>query len=593
MNATLPAPQKQATENSPIPASPNTQLLPELANRYTPLKELGSGTQGKVFLAERLADNKSVAIKQLRIDSIKTWKEYTLFHREADVLATLNIPGVVKLYEACDYLEATPPCSYLVQEYIEGMTLKQVLSSGYRFSLDRAYDLILQLIDILEKLHTHQPPVIHRDIKPSNIILQDLDSSHFRVFLIDFGAVANPKVQSGGSTVAGTFGYMSPEQIIGRATPQSDTYALAALFAYIISGVDPADMKTQDLRLIIDPYVENHPVALVQTLRRMLEPDLENRLADLKELRKRFSNFKQGNYILENENYQRFSKQELIDRLNAVKHLCQPQNLEIWQNLPDLPQNREPFPCQIYTHPRFENYPVHQTDPIAPLVSISSLLLGILLVQTPIFLLFIGLLYLNSIRPTADYITTCYFLSLYAALIIGLMTPLIEYIDRRLKLNKVETKGRLPWIKDINYKKSSICNLQEEIYMSGRKTIATINSIEYLAIKRTYDYIKRSDGFLIGKTVPVRIEEPPSFRIYYQFNPPDDNEIDDIVHYVDIHRDPTGLFRAGDPLPILYSGLKVPGKPMRVTQSMPYPFPLDDLENPTDYIGKSMTRHKF
>ena len=71
----------------------------------------------------------------------------------------------------------------------------------------------------------------------------------------------------GGSTIAGTFGYMSPEQTIGRPTPQSDTYALAALFTYIISGVDPAEMKTQDLRLIIDPYVENHPVALVQTLR--------------------------------------------------------------------------------------------------------------------------------------------------------------------------------------------------------------------------------------------------------------------------------------------------------------------------------------
>jgi hypothetical protein len=60
---------------------------------------------------------------------------------------------------------------------------------------------------------------------------------------------------------------MSPEQTIGRPTPQSDTYALAALFTYIISGVDPAEMKTQDLRLIIDPYVENPPVALVQTLR--------------------------------------------------------------------------------------------------------------------------------------------------------------------------------------------------------------------------------------------------------------------------------------------------------------------------------------
>ena len=71
------------------------------------------------------------------------------------------------------------------------------------------------------------------------------------------------------------------------------------------------------------------------------------------------------------------------------------------------------------------------------------------------------------------------------------------------------------------------------------------------------------------------------------------DDIDDLVHYVDIHRDPTGLFNVGDPLPILYSGLKEPGKPMHVTQSMPYPFPLDDLEDPTDYIGRSMTRDAF
>ena len=129
---------------------------PELADRYRFIKALGEGAQGKVFLAQRLLDGKQVAIKQLRIDSIKTWKEYTLFHREAEVLENLDIPGVVKFYEACDCLDATPPCSYIVQEYIDGMSLKTVLKSGYRFSLSRAYDIFLQLLDILEKLHKHE-----------------------------------------------------------------------------------------------------------------------------------------------------------------------------------------------------------------------------------------------------------------------------------------------------------------------------------------------------------------------------------------------------------------------------------------------------
>ena len=584
----------------------------ELADRYRFIRELGSGTQGKVFLAERLADNKNVAIKQLRIDSVKTWKEYTLFHREADVLATLNIPGVVKLYEACDYLEAKPPCSYIVQEYIEGMTLKQALSSGYRFSLNRAYDLILQLIDILEKLHTHNPPVIHRDIKPSNIILQNLDSDCFQVRLIDFGAVANPQVQSGGSTVAGTFGYMSPEQLIGRATPQSDTYALAALFAYIISGVDPADMKIQDLRLIIDPYVENHPVALVQTLRRMLEPEIENRLADLSELRKRFNDFKQGHYILENENYQRFSKQELITRLNAVKHLCQPQNLEIWQNLPDLPEKRDKFPCTLCTHPRFENYPKRQTKDNAAwgeqpktTLRFSFLLLFIvyMLCLMPLACIMMTLPRIDTflhffafIDSTAKSIgdkISPEFNYMYIIFIIVCSIPLLPALEltawisnkkgffgliiSKLKQSN-EMKGILPWINSTNYVSSVKCDLHESIYKHGRKTIATITSIYFVPSET--DILNTE---LYNNT--PRIEKPPTFKIYYKFNPPDDNDTNDIIHSINTHRDPTELFKVGDPLPILYVTEESEEHVLRVTQSMPYPFPLEDLEYKEDYIG--------
>ncbi|MBQ8037621.1 MAG: serine/threonine protein kinase, partial [Proteobacteria bacterium] len=220
--------------DEPVLKKPKT-----LEDRYTFIRELGSGAQAKVFLAKRLSDGQMTAIKQLRIDSIKNWKEYTLFHREAEVLSTLDIPGVVKLYDAYDSLEEEPPCSYIIQEYVDGPTLKEVLKSGYRFSVSQVYDIILQIIDILEKLHTHEPPVIHRDIKPSNIILRNWNRERFDVCLIDFGAVSNAQVQSGGSTIAGTFGYMAPEQNIGRATPASDTYALAALTAYLLSGVDP------------------------------------------------------------------------------------------------------------------------------------------------------------------------------------------------------------------------------------------------------------------------------------------------------------------------------------------------------------------
>ena len=547
----------------------------ELADRYTFTQVLGEGSQGKVYLASRRSDGKKVAIKQLRIDSVKTWKAYTLFHREADVLASLDVPGVVKLYEACDYLEANPPCSYIVQEYVEGVTLKEALASGYRFSLNRAYELVLQLIDILEKLHSHEPPIIHRDIKPSNIILKNLDSDRFTVSLIDFGAVSNPKVQSGGSTVAGTFGYMSPEQMIGRATPQSDTYALAAMFAYIISGVEPAEMKTQDLRLVIDPYVENHPVALVQTLRRMLEPDIESRLADLGELRRRFTAFKEGRYVLENENYRRLSKEDLIRRFKQVKHLCQPQNMEIWQDLPDLPENRDEFPIDVYTKPRFLAYPSKRvaSDNIntavvsngnAGIIDMSSDLAGIIIFVGFFFIMF-GLTKLLTDSPNGVF----GFLGIFGLIcLIPVMYGIYRFF-KRVFCNILDTKGVKPWISASHRVQRAHCLNHLVMIKVGRKTIATISSIEYIQSKNIRIY---------------HIEEPPKFRIYYKFNPPDDDQENDLIHFIDTHRDPDGLFKVGDPLPILYLGMQAnKDQPMHVTDSMPYPFPLDDMELDSDY----------
>lgn len=558
----------------------------ELADRYRFMKVLGEGSQGKVYLAERRSDGKKVAIKQLRIDSVKTWKEYTLFHREADVLASLDIPGVVKLYEACDYLDADPPCSYIVQEYVEGVTLKEALKSGYRFSLARAYDIFLQMIDILEKLHSHEPPVIHRDIKPSNIILKILNSDRIEVCLIDFGAVSNPKVQSGGSTVAGTFGYMSPEQMIGRATPQSDTYALAAMFAYIISGVDPAEMKTQDLRLVIDPYVENHPVALVQMLRRMLEPDIENRLADLGELRRRVNAFKQGHYEFD-QSIQRFSSNDLIRRLKTVKYLCQPQNLEIWQALPDRPEDRQPFPLEVRTKPRFLRYPVKriggdssdwlQREKVASFdfigwyeampVTMSFVIYFIIFMAYGILINALNISINSYFRMNIEL-----FVAFGVPLILTVLAIIAMFsIHRYKEKNGKSVKGRLPYIDADNYVNSEKCTHHVSVYAKGIKTIATIVRIEFIPANKVM-------------FMSHHVEEAPKFRVYYKFNPPDDDWEDDLVHYVDTHRDPEGLFKEGDPLPILYDGQKVPDKPMHVTTSMPYPFPLEDLELPEDYI---------
>ncbi|MBR4984450.1 MAG: serine/threonine protein kinase [Proteobacteria bacterium] len=548
-----PSPENQPDINrdaarSQTDEAASTPTPPELQNAYRILRQLGHGAQGCVYLAKRLSDDTKVAIKQLRIDSIKTWKEYTLFNREAEVLSDLQIPGVVKFYEALEYLNAEPPCSYIIQEYVEGQTLKHLLQSGFRFSLARVCEIALQLIDILEKLHSHEPPVIHRDIKPSNVIIQKQADDTLKVFLIDFGAVANPRIQNGGSTIAGTYGYMSPEQYVGQPTPKSDTYALAALITYLISGMDPAEMPIRELRLIIDPYVENQPPELVQTLRRMLEPDISQRLADYDELRQRFTRFRDGQFAIQNESVETITPRKLMKQLRKVKSICQPGNLEMWQALPDLPQNRAKIKIKTKSRqffPKSRNLTRFEEQCVQ--MSFTTIIWFAVIVAVILIALFVHIPYLSH--------NGIIFIAFFIIFVILIPTVRSKHRDK------------LAYIADTDYQykaeTSSVtrCNMLEQIYTHGRKTIATITDIQFQARDCTV----------------------PTFYIFYKFNPPDDDTPNDIIHCIKTHIMPTGKFKVGDPLPILYTGSLDPDGVLRWVMSMPYPFPIRDVAYPNDY----------
>ena len=563
------APESSLSSDEPVLKTPKT-----LEDRYNFIRELGSGAQAKVYLAKRLSDGQMTAIKQLRIDSIKNWKEYTLFHREAEVLSTLDIPGVVKLYDAYDSLEEEPPCSYIIQEYIDGPTLKEVLKSGYRFSVSQVYDIILQIIDILEKLHGHEPPVIHRDIKPSNIILRNWNRERFDVCLIDFGAVSNAQVQSGGSTIAGTFGYMAPEQNIGRATPASDTYALAALAAYLLSGVEPAEMKISDLRLIIDPYIENHPRALVQTLRQMLEPNMANRLSDLGELKRRFTAFKSGKYENVTSDGE-ITASNFEERLKEVKYLCQPQNIDIWQSLPNDPAKRPALPDELFrTHPRFYKYMTQgrydeEFDCFGPIFTIFAMIFTIVITVVFVARLAKHTLLLESSGGLLA-------LMLLVTIFFGVCFLILKLIYDKLVYRTMKGKFgdyNQSVILDSHIVEPEDCPEHIKLYRHGQKTIAMITDITYVPSETKLN--------ITDVKIP-RVETPPTYRIWYKFNPPDDSELDDLVHFIDIHHAPTGKFKVGDPLPILYRAAG--DDPSVITDSMPFPLPFGDMEHSTDYI---------
>ena len=159
-------------------------------------------------------------------------------------------------------------------------------------------------------------------------MLTPSEDGKFQVTLLDFGAVANPQVQNGGSTVAGTFGYMPPEQLMGQAQPASDIYALAAVAVQMLTGIAPADIETCDFKLVIEPHLTHIPKEVVNTLSWMLEPALENRIADHHALIAQFSN------LVENKpaSLMKFVFKTGTPKLENVEHICQPGNYNIWQD---------------------------------------------------------------------------------------------------------------------------------------------------------------------------------------------------------------------------------------------------------------------
>jgi serine/threonine protein kinase len=169
----------------------------------------------------------------------------------------------------------------LVQEYIEGKALQQLVEEGWRCSETTFLDLLTQLVDILNYLHTLNPPVIHRDIHPKNILL----SSDNTVYLVDFGAVQDQLRTEflGGSTVVGTYGYIPFEQFSGQAVPASDYYALGATLLYVLTHRHPADFQNEGMKPDLSEVVTASP-KIVHLLEGLLEPSAKNRIASPEEI---------------------------------------------------------------------------------------------------------------------------------------------------------------------------------------------------------------------------------------------------------------------------------------------------------------------
>ncbi len=252
-----------------------------LQGRYQLKQQLGNNAGRQTWLAVDLATQarERVIVKLLPFSPQLHWDDLKLFEREAQVLKHLNHPSIPKYR---DYFSTEPsnsdelPWFGLVQDYIEGDSLQQLLKKGKRFTEAEVKEIAIQLLEILIYLHELSPAVLHRDIKPSNIIW----GKNHQVYLVDFGAVQEKAKAEGATfTVVGTGGYAPPEQLWGRAVPASDLYALGATLIHLLTGTAPADLPQRQMRLQFREKVSLTP-SFAHWLETLTHPDPQLRFSN-------------------------------------------------------------------------------------------------------------------------------------------------------------------------------------------------------------------------------------------------------------------------------------------------------------------------
>ncbi len=244
---------------------------PVIGGRYRLGPQLGTGSQGEIFLARdekaKGADDREVVVKRLRPRG--TWKSFELFEREAKVLSQLRHAGVPRHIATIEEPSGT---FNLVMQRVPGDNLRDLVARR-RLSQLELRDVLIRGLEILDYLHTRTPAVVHRDLKPANIVR----APDGKLSLVDFGGVLEAARDTGGSTIVGTFGYMAPEQLHGQATPATDLYALGATIASIAGGVEPEDIPRKGLRMDLDRHLPSLDRGLRSVLTAMTEPDPDKR----------------------------------------------------------------------------------------------------------------------------------------------------------------------------------------------------------------------------------------------------------------------------------------------------------------------------
>ncbi|GGX93887.1 Stk1 family PASTA domain-containing Ser/Thr kinase [Streptomyces anandii] len=261
-----------------------------LGGRYELGQVLGRGGMAEVYLAHDTRLGRTVAVKTLRADLARDPSFQARFRREAQSAASLNHPAIVAVYDTGeDYIDGVS-IPYIVMEYVDGSTLRELLHSGRKLLPERAMEMTIGILQGLE--YAHRNGIVHRDIKPANVML----TRNGQVKVMDFG-IARAMGDSGmtmtqTAAVIGTAQYLSPEQAKGeQVDARSDLYSTGCLLYELLTvrppfvGDSPVAVAYQHVReepqppSVFDPEITPEMDAIV--LRALVkDPDYRYQSAD-------------------------------------------------------------------------------------------------------------------------------------------------------------------------------------------------------------------------------------------------------------------------------------------------------------------------
>ena len=271
-----------------------------LANRYEILEKIGTGGMGNVFKAHDRKLDRIVAIKVLKLEYNEDNNFIRKFKRESLAAASISHPNIVSIYDVGTEKVEDKEVHYIVMEYIDGKTLKDLINDEGRLSEKRALNYCIQIAEALKVAHSKH--IVHRDIKSQNIMVTRDD----RIKVTDFGIarVADNTTVTATNAVMGSVHYFSPEQARGaKVDNRSDIYSLGIVLFEMLTGRLPFDAdnpvsvalmqvqsqmpKPSDFIKSIDPSVD----ALVL---KMTEKDPNDRYRDVFDLIKDIKDYTIG-----------------------------------------------------------------------------------------------------------------------------------------------------------------------------------------------------------------------------------------------------------------------------------------------------------